>query len=95
MKNDNQAEVNVGSDTPKNYQEEVQCTEKDQWIEKFDSHLVKKLGANINTIRQKSTLVYKKKYSPTSAIERYKAHWVVKSFQQIEGIDEDETLRVS
>ncbi len=38
--------INVGSDTPQNYQQAIQCAEKDQWEEamkkEFDSHRVNK-----------------------------------------------------
>ena len=92
--------INVGNDTPETYQEAIQCAEKDQWEEamkeEFDSHQVNKTWELTELPQGRKVLpgrwVYRKKYGPTGAIERYKARWVVKGFHQIEGIDYDETF---
>ena len=92
--------INVGNNTPETYQEAIQCAEKDQWEEamkeELDSHQVNKTWELTKLLQGRKVLpgrwVYRKKYGPTGAIERYKAHWVVKGFHQIEGIDYDETF---
>lgn len=64
--------------------------------EEFDSHQVNKTWELAKLPQGQKVIpgrwVYKKKYGPTGAIERYKACWVVKGFHQIEGIDYDETF---
>ena len=87
--------MNVESNTLQNYQEVLQCAEKDQWVEamkeEFDSHRVNKTWELTELPQGQQVLpgrwVYKKKYGPTSAIKRYKARWVVKGFDQIEDLD--------
>ncbi len=73
--------INIGSDTSQNYQQAIQCAEKNQWEEamkeEFDSQQVKKLWQLTELPQRRKVLpgrwVYKKKYGPTGAIERYKA----------------------
>ena len=92
--------VNLGFDTPQNYQQAVSSSEKIQWIEEmqdeFDSYQVNKTWELTEVPKDRKILpgrwVYKKKYGPTGAVERYKASWVVKGFHQVEGIDCDETF---
>lgn len=72
--------INVGNDTPEIYQEAIQCEEKDQceeaMKEEFDSHQVNKIWELTELPQGRKVLlgrwVYRKKYGPTGAIERYK-----------------------
>ncbi len=71
--------VNLGSDTPQNYQQAVLSPEKIQLIEEmqeeFDSHQVNKTWELTELPKGRKVLpgrwVYQKKYGPIGAVERY------------------------
>ena len=96
-----ECKVNLGSYTPQNYLKAILSSQKIQWIEamqeEFDSHKVNKTWELAELPKGRKVFpgrwVYKKRYGPSGAVERYKTRWVVKGFHQVGRIDHDGTCR--